>query len=254
MTESELQPDPETQRLSSPPHEPMAAGFRASMGVDSFVNFTEGDSDSFADTEGASRGVQTPHFEKSPENFSTPRVRSSLRQRYEAEAKVIERRIGGLEKARESLGLSQRKMAQLLLVDPSAWTRWTQTEAGAPPHVWRALAWYLALQEKYPALDAAFWLQGVARAADGDRISQNADEIRAAKLHTRSLEIKIQDLSREISRLQQRVPQDIDNSSIENGPEKVPDKVEQAETRAIANFFLALTFAVLGFAAASIFL
>lgn len=203
---------------------------------------------------GASRGVLPPSFEKNLENSSTPRVRSSLRQRYEAEAKVIERRIGGLEKAREALGLSQRKMAQLLLVDPSAWTRWTQTEAGAPPHVWRSLAWYLALQEKYPALDAAFWLQGVARAADGDRISQNADEIRAAKLHARSLEIKIQELSREIARLQQRVPDDVENGGSSTDILKTPDKVEQAETRAIANFFLALTFAVLGFAAASIFL
>ena len=174
------------------------------------------------------------------------RARSSLRQRYEAEAKVIERRIGGLEKARESLGLSQRKMAQLLLVDPSAWTRWTQTESGAPPHVWRALAWYLALQEKYPALDAAFWLQGVARSADGDRISQNADEIRAARLHTRSLEIKIQDLSREIAQLTQHVPANQEIVSVVD-----PKAKAQAETRAIANFFLAVTFAALGFLAAS---
>lgn len=177
------------------------------------------------------------------------RARSSLRQRYEAEAKVIERRIGGLEKAREMLGLSQRKMAQLLLVDPSAWTRWTQTDQGAPPHVWRSLAWYLALQDKYPALDAAFWLQGVARSADGDRISQNSDEIRAARLHTRALEVKIQELSREIARLQQRVP----NADGEDVKAPEPSPTAQAETRAIANFFLALTFAALGFIAASFF-
>lgn len=184
--------------------------------------------------------------EKNLDKAGFSRARSSLRQRYEAEARVIERRIGGLEKARESLGLSQRKMAQLLLVDPSAWTRWTQTEQGAPPHVWRALAWYLALQEKYPALDAAFWLQGVARSADGDRISQNADEIRAARLHTRSLEIKVQDLSREIARLQQTVPP---TSEIALAAD--PKAKAQAETRAIANFFLALTFATLGYLAAS---
>lgn len=183
------------------------------------------------------------------ENTTSTRARSSLRQRYEAEAKVIERRIGGLEKARESLGLSQRKMAQLLLVDPSAWTRWTQEEGqGAPPHVWRALAWYLALQDKYPALDAAFWLQGVARSADGDRISQNADEIRAAKLQTRSLELKVQELSREIARLQQITP--IGDDKVVPSP---IEKKEQAETRAIANFFMALTFAVLGFLVASFF-
>ena len=185
------------------------------------------------------------------------RARSSLRQRYEAEARVIERRIGGLEKAREMLGLSQRKMAQLLLVDPSAWTRWTQGSQGAPPHVWRALAWYLALQDKYPALDAAFWLQGVARStgpAVDEQVSRNlaanADEIRAAKLHTRALEIKIQELSREIARLQQIIPaKDPDSAAEVRGSEKT----ELAETRAIANFFLALTFAVLGFLVASFF-
>lgn len=198
---------------------------------------------------GAAR-VPTPLIsEEFIENTPSTRARSSLRQRYEAEARVIERRIGGLEKAREGLGLSQRKMAQLLLVDPSAWTRWTQTPQGAPPHVWRALAWYLALQEKYPALDAAFWLQGVARSADGDRISQNSDEIRAAKLHTRSLEIKIQDLSREIAVLQQRVP----TATSEATEASLAEKKAQAETRALANFFLAATFAVFGFLIATFF-
>lgn len=206
--------------------------------------------------EGTARVATPLEFEKIPQKFTenvvenTPsvRARSSLRQRYEAEARVIERRIGGLEKAREMLGLSQRKMAQLLLVDPSAWTRWTQSDqGGAPPHVWRALGWFLALQDKYPALDATFWLQGVVRTADGDRISQNADEIRSARLHTRALEIKIQDLSREIANLQQQVPTPSEEIVT---PEK---KKEQAETRAIANFFLALTFAALGFFVAMFF-
>lgn len=193
---------------------------------------------------GASSGVE----------LSGIRARSSLRQRYEAEARVIEKRIGGLEKVRETLGLSQRKMAQLLLVDPSAWTRWTQNEGpGAPPHVWRALAWYLALQDKYPALDAAFWLQGVARTADGDRISANADEIRAAKLHTRALEIKIQELSREIAQLKQIIPAGERAGDIATETDAPAAGREQEETRAIANFFLALTFAVLGFVLARFF-
>lgn len=194
------------------------------------------------------------------ENTPSPRARSSLRQRYEAEARVIERRIGGLEQAREMLGLSQRKMAQLLLVDPSAWTRWTQSEQGAPPHVWRALAWYLALQEKYPALDAAFWLQGVARSTGpalderiSKNISENADEIRAAKLHTRALEIKIQELSREIARLQQIIPAAGPNAE-SLGETAVTGKAEQAETRALANFFIAFAFAVLGFVVATLFM
>jgi transcriptional regulator with XRE-family HTH domain len=91
------------------------------------------------------------------------RPKSSLRLKYEAETHVIERKLGSLEAIRSTLGLSQRKMAQLLLVDPSAWTRWTKGEDQAPPHIFRMLQWYLALQEKYPALDVNFWLNTVAQ-------------------------------------------------------------------------------------------
>lgn len=187
-----------------------------------------------------------PSNESSLPSFQ--RARSSLRQRYEAEARVIEKRLGGLESVREALGLSQRKMAQLLLVDPSAWTRWTSGDQ-APPHVWRALAWYLALQDKYPALDATFWLQGVARAADGDRISQNADEIRAARLQTRSLELKIQELMNEIESLKARAADFSSETSSSDVLDESRQKEQRAqvETRAIANFFLAATFAALGY-------
>lgn len=180
----------------------------------------------------------------SPPSFQ--RARSSLRQRYEAEARVIEKRLGGLESVRESLGLSQRKMAQLLLVDPSAWTRWTSGDT-APPHVWRSLAWYLALQDKYPALDAAFWLQGVARAADGDRISQNADEIRAGRLQTRSLELKVQELMNELESLKARSKDSTAGPSGELDETQQKERRAQVETRALANFFLAVTFAALGY-------
>lgn len=199
---------------------------------------------------GSSTGLP-PSSESGLPSFQ--RARSSLRQRYEAEARVIEKRLGGLESVRESLGLSQRKMAQLLLVDPSAWTRWTSGDAAenksAPPHVWRALAWYLALQDKYPALDATFWLQGVARAADGDRISQNADEIRAQRLQTRSLELKIQELMNEIESLKARsqvLPSEGSSSGMLDEEAQKAQRA-QVETRAIANFFLAVTFAALGY-------
>ena len=91
--------------------------------------------------------------------------------RYEAEVEVIRRKLGDLEAMREKLGLSQRKICQLLLVDPSAWTRWIKGEDGeesAPPHIYRMLQWYLALQDKYPALDANFWLATVSRTKDPD--------------------------------------------------------------------------------------
>lgn len=42
-------------------------------------------------------------------------------------------------------------MAQLLLVDPSAWSRWVKDETKVPPHVIKALQWYLLLEQKDPA-------------------------------------------------------------------------------------------------------
>lgn len=76
------------------------------------------------------------------------RKRSANRLKYEAEIRVIRAKIGGLEEIRSRLGLSRRKICQLLLVDPSAWTRWTSPEGEAPPHIYRALEWYLMLTEK----------------------------------------------------------------------------------------------------------
>ncbi|MBX3041509.1 MAG: hypothetical protein KF789_12450 [Bdellovibrionaceae bacterium] len=90
--------------------------------------------------------------------LSESRVKSSLRLNYEAQVRVIQHQIGGLEQARQTLGLSQRKMAQLLLVDPSAWTRWTRPEGEAPPHIWRALQWYLTLREKIPGLTPQYFV------------------------------------------------------------------------------------------------
>lgn len=86
--------------------------------------------------------------------------KSSLRMTYEAQVEVIKRQIGGLEELRSKLGLSQRKMAQLLLVDPSAWTRWLANEKQIPPHIWRSLQWYFSLQEKIPGLTPQYFLGG----------------------------------------------------------------------------------------------
>lgn len=91
------------------------------------------------------------------------KARSSQRIRYDAEVSALKKRVGNLDEIRGSLGLTQRKMAQLLLVDPSAWTRWTRDGEDAPPIVYRALGWYLALEGKYPALSPDFWLKNVAK-------------------------------------------------------------------------------------------
>ena len=95
-----------------------------------------------------------------PEDLNTPgegRIKTSLRLTYEAQAQVIRNQIGDLEDVRLRLGLSARKLCQLLLVDPSAWTRW-KAEGKAPPHVWRALQWYFIIQEKIPGLTAQYFI------------------------------------------------------------------------------------------------
>ncbi len=81
-------------------------------------------------------------------NDDQVRSKSSLRMTYEAEVKVFRSKFGGIEDIRKNLGLSRRKMCQLLMVDPSAWTRWMRDEDRVPPHIYRALEWYLALEKK----------------------------------------------------------------------------------------------------------
>ena len=77
-----------------------------------------------------------------------PKVKSPLRMQYAAETKVFKDQHGGLENIRQKLGFSRRKMCQLLLVDPSAWTRWMKDESKVPPHIYRSLEWFLALNLK----------------------------------------------------------------------------------------------------------
>lgn len=71
------------------------------------------------------------------------RHRSSTRMRYLAEVEILKRDLGSLEMVREKLGISQRKVCQMLLVDPSAWTRWRKDESKVPPHIWKMLAMHL---------------------------------------------------------------------------------------------------------------
>lgn len=84
------------------------------------------------------------------------KVATPGRMRYQAQVDVIKKQIGDIETVRANLGLSRRKMAQLLLVDPSAWTRWVR-DGNTPAHVYRALQWYMAVSEKIPALGSNYW-------------------------------------------------------------------------------------------------
>lgn len=70
------------------------------------------------------------------------------KETYLLEKERIQNEIGNLEQIRSTLGLSQRRLCQLLLVDPSAWTRWNKTSA--PPHIFQALKWLLELRKSRP--------------------------------------------------------------------------------------------------------
>lgn len=85
-------------------------------------------------------------------------LKTSLRLQYEAQVEVIKKQIGDLEQVREKLGLSQRKICQLLMVDPSSWSRWVSKGDPAPPQIYRALQWYMALNEKIPGLTPQYFI------------------------------------------------------------------------------------------------
>lgn len=65
-------------------------------------------------------------------------------------AELIRSQIGDIEEIRKSLGLSQRKICQLLLIDPSTWSRWATGKTEPPSYIYRMLQWGLAVMERYP--------------------------------------------------------------------------------------------------------
>lgn len=141
------------------------------------------------------------------------RAKTSLKMHYEAQSAVIERQLGGLEGVRSKLGLSQRKMAQLLMVDPSAWTRWNRSGTRAPGIVWRALQWYMILQEKIPGLTPNYFL-GTSpeyfkaeafkeirkdREVLGQKLSEFESKIRDFKAENDDLLLKIFNLEKKVA-------------------------------------------------------
>lgn len=120
------------------------------------------------------------------------KAKTSERLYYEAQVQVIRRQLGGLEEIRGKLGLSQRKMCQLLMVDPSAWTRWTKSGVDqAPPHIYRALQWYMSLQEKIPGLTPAYFLGKDPRVLNQQFEDKLSGEL--ASLRTEIIQLKEQD-------------------------------------------------------------
>lgn len=124
------------------------------------------------------------------------RIKSSLRLQYEAQVRVIRGQIGELEKVRQDLGLSQRKISQLLLVDPSAWTRWTRPGEDAPPHIWRALQWYLTVREKIPGLTPQYFLGADPKVLHQKTLDQLRAEREAREARIHELEMRIAEIER----------------------------------------------------------
>jgi transcriptional regulator with XRE-family HTH domain len=134
-------------------------------------------------------------------DFPEGRVKSSLRLQYEAQVRVIQGQIGSLEKIRSDLGLSQRKISQLLLVDPSAWTRWTRDEM-APPHVWRALQWYMTLKEKIPGLTPQYFLGSDPKVLNERTLKKLEDERHHREQTISALTRRLAELEKDASRIQ----------------------------------------------------
>jgi hypothetical protein len=93
--------------------------------------------------------------DKPPKN---DRKKTEIRMHFDGEVEIIKKQIGTLEEVRIKLDLSARKMCQLLMVDPSAWNRWTTGVTPPPPHIYRALQWYMMLNDKLPGVDPRFFL------------------------------------------------------------------------------------------------
>lgn len=134
-------------------------------------------------TEGVSEGP-SPELSFS-DDVAFARAKTSLRMHYDAQVAVIQRQAGDLEKIRADLGLSNRKICQLLMVDPSSWTRWTKHGDQAPPHIWRALQWYLILREKIPGLTPQYFV-GQDPQTLHQKALQKIDEEKTARLKSDS--------------------------------------------------------------------
>ncbi|QDK37820.1 hypothetical protein DOE51_09595 [Bdellovibrio sp. NC01] len=157
------------------------------------------------DQAGAPEGTTDPLFSENA------RSKTSMRMHYEAQVAVIRRQMGDLESVRLNLGLSQRKMAQLLMVDPSAWTRWTRQGDEAPPHIWRALQWFSVLQEKIPGLTPQYFINQSPQVLHQKALQELDQERQKRREEMASLHQKIEHVSNERDALQKALQLDLQN-------------------------------------------
>lgn len=74
----------------------------------------------------------------------------TYREKNELTSDLIKKQIGDIEQIRLSMGLNKKRMCELLLIDPSTWTRWCTGKTPVPPLVYRSLQWGLAVMDKHP--------------------------------------------------------------------------------------------------------
>ncbi len=126
------------------------------------------------------------------QTLEPPDKKTSNKLYYEAQVQVIRGQIGELENVRTTLGLSARKICQLLMVDPSAWNRWTKRGDTAPPHIYRTLQFYMIIQDKIPGLTPYYFLgRESANRIVADRISSERYENIQRQVQTLKKYLKI---------------------------------------------------------------
>ena len=106
-----------------------------------------------------------------------PESRTSQALLYASQVEDIKLRFGDIEVMRKTLGLSRRQIAQLLMVDPSAWTRWTKRKKGAPPHIYRALEWLMTLEARGKSDERLTGVQEFRFRSELKRESQKVGEV-----------------------------------------------------------------------------
>ncbi len=98
---------------------------------------------------------QTSAQTKAP---SPQTVSSGAQERYRLETSFLAEKLGSLSQIRRELGLSQRKISELFLVDPASWNRW-ERKGRAPGYIYKSIQWFLALRQRNPEMASLAWLK-----------------------------------------------------------------------------------------------
>lgn len=136
---------------------------------------------------------------------------SKLRSEYLQEMMQIQHELGDLNQIRINLGLSQRQLCKLLLVDPSAWTRWNKT--GAPPHIYQALKWLVELRKVNP-----------------DAVFANNLESKIDLIHS-DAQTKIRELEMTLEKVQHAVSMSVSHVSVLNQENRLQKEIDTLKSK-----------------------